>query len=183
MKILLFGVSNVGKTTAGKILAEKLKIDFYDLDEEIKKYYNITLEEFVHDGTIKERDKKRGKIISNLVNDESNKVIAISPMSNREYFEDVLKNEQVVAIELRDTVENIFDRLVFSDKDDYIYSDEEYKNAHKDYYLNDIRDDLVWYGNVYSNIKNKYDINNNAPESVADGLIVKYNLQSSIKHK
>lgn len=31
MKILLFGVSNVGKTTIGKLLAEKIKFSFYDL--------------------------------------------------------------------------------------------------------------------------------------------------------
>ena len=40
MKILLFGVSNVGKTTVGKQLAERLGYMFYDLDEEIKKYMN-----------------------------------------------------------------------------------------------------------------------------------------------
>lgn len=180
MKILLFGVSNVGKTTVGKILAEKLQINFYDLDDEIKKCYNITLEEFVNVGTIKERDKKRGRIISNLVNDESDKVIAISPMSNRIYFEDLLMNEQVVAIELRDSVGNIFERLVFSDENDQIYKDDDYKNAHKDYYLKDIRDDFEWYGKVYSNIKNKYDINNDSPESVADGLIAKFDLENLI---
>lgn len=52
MKILLFGVSNVGKTTIGKLLAEKLNFSFYDLDEEIKKYYGITLEEFAHTGNL-----------------------------------------------------------------------------------------------------------------------------------
>ena len=34
MKILLFGVSNVGKTTTGKLLAEWLDFKFYDLDED-----------------------------------------------------------------------------------------------------------------------------------------------------
>lgn len=36
MKILLFGVSNVGKTTVGEILADKIGYDFYDIDFEIK---------------------------------------------------------------------------------------------------------------------------------------------------
>lgn len=36
MKICLFGVSNVGKTTVGKLLAERLDIKFVDLDEEVK---------------------------------------------------------------------------------------------------------------------------------------------------
>ena len=47
MNILLFGISNVGKTTIGRIIAEKLGYDFYDLDEEIKKRYEMTLQEFV----------------------------------------------------------------------------------------------------------------------------------------
>lgn len=37
MKILIFGVSNVGKTTTGEILANKLGYKFYDLDDEVKK--------------------------------------------------------------------------------------------------------------------------------------------------
>lgn len=44
--ILLFGISNVGKTTVGELLSKKMKYTFFDLDEEIKKYYNTTLEEF-----------------------------------------------------------------------------------------------------------------------------------------
>ena len=37
MNILLFGVTNVGKTTTGQIMADILEIEFYDVDEEIKK--------------------------------------------------------------------------------------------------------------------------------------------------
>lgn len=36
MTIMLFGVSNVGKTTTGEILARKLGFEFYDIDAEIK---------------------------------------------------------------------------------------------------------------------------------------------------
>ena len=39
MKILLFGITNVGKTTIGKLLSEKLNYDFDDLDDEIKRRY------------------------------------------------------------------------------------------------------------------------------------------------
>ena len=37
MTILLFGVSNVGKSTIGELLAHKLNFSFFDLDDEIKK--------------------------------------------------------------------------------------------------------------------------------------------------
>ena len=36
MKILLFGITNVGKSTIGKLLSEKLNYEFDDLYEEIK---------------------------------------------------------------------------------------------------------------------------------------------------
>lgn len=176
MTILLFGVSNVGKTTIGKILADKLGFAFYDLDEEVKKCYSITLEEFVKIGTIEERDKKRGRIIRSLVEEKTDKVIAITPMSYRVHFEEVLKNDRVVAIELRDTAENIFERLVFSDENDCIYKDDDYKNAHMEYYLRDIREDIDWYGEVYSIIRNRYDIDNESPETAADSLIKRFGL-------
>ena len=38
MKILLFGVSCVGKSTVGEILAKKLGYKYFDLDDEVKKY-------------------------------------------------------------------------------------------------------------------------------------------------
>lgn len=46
MVILLFGLSNVGKTTTGRILAEKLGYTFLDLDAEIKNNYQMTVDEF-----------------------------------------------------------------------------------------------------------------------------------------
>ena len=36
MKIFLFGVSNVGKTTMRKLLDERLSFTFYDQDDEVK---------------------------------------------------------------------------------------------------------------------------------------------------
>ena len=60
MTIYLFGVSNVGKTTTGELLAEKLGYVFYDLDDEVKRYYDMTLEEFVNTGRL-EKDCGRYK--------------------------------------------------------------------------------------------------------------------------
>lgn len=81
-----------------------------------------------------------------------------------------------MAIELRDSAENIFDRLVFSDENDNVYEDTEYKNLHREYYINEINEDLVWYGKVYNAIKNKYNVNNQSPEQVANQIIDIYDL-------
>ncbi|MBR1506696.1 MAG: shikimate dehydrogenase, partial [Eubacterium sp.] len=60
MRILLFGVSNVGKSTTGKLLADQLGIAFYDLDDEVRDCLGISLEEFVNTADLRWRDQKRG---------------------------------------------------------------------------------------------------------------------------
>ena len=43
MNILIFGISNVGKSSIGKRIAEKLQYEFIDIDDEIKKYYGYQM--------------------------------------------------------------------------------------------------------------------------------------------
>lgn len=86
MKILLFGISNVGKTTIGTILAKELGYSFYDLDEEVKKEFQMTLEEFVHTENLRWRDQKRGRIIKKILSKEENMVFVISPISYTDNF-------------------------------------------------------------------------------------------------
>lgn len=81
MKICLFGISNVGKTTVGKLLAERLDIKFVDLDEEVKNRLKIFLEEFVNTENLRWRDQKRGSIIKKVIETEEDLVFAISPIS------------------------------------------------------------------------------------------------------
>ncbi|MBP3040850.1 hypothetical protein J9303_15270 [Bacillaceae bacterium Marseille-Q3522] len=68
MLILLFGISNVGKTVTGKKLAEKLRYSFADLDEEIKSRFQITLEEFMKKYPFQhERYQVKGQILKDLL--------------------------------------------------------------------------------------------------------------------
>lgn len=178
MKILLFGISNVGKTTIGTMLAKQLGYSFYDLDEEVKKEFKMTLEEFVHTENLRWRDQKRGRIIKKILAQEENMVFAISPISYTDNFGKRITEDDILSIELVDTPANIFDRLVFSDIDDTIYKDDDYKNQRRDYYMSDIKSDLEWYGNVYSKIgiKNRFEINNDSPETAVKRLIKEYGL-------
>ena len=67
---------------------------------------------------------------------------------------------------------------MFSDESDNIYTDDDYKEEHKDYYLEDIRSDLDWYGAIYAEIgiQNRVFVNNDLPEKVVDRIISKYGL-------
>ena len=178
MKILLFGVSNVGKTTIGTMLAKQLAFRFYDLDEEVKNVFQMTLEEFVHTENLRWRDQKRGRIIKKILTQEENMVFAISPISYMENFSKRIIGDDILPIELVDTPENIFDRLVFSDADDKIYKDDDYKNQHRDFYITDIQADIEWYGNIFSQIgiTNKFEIKNESPEIAVKRLIAEYGL-------
>lgn len=178
MKILLFGVSNVGKTTTGKLLTERLGFKFYDLDEELKSYLGMTLEEFVHTSDLRWRDQKRGSIIKKIIGLEEDIVFAITPISYTGNFKTRIIADDILLIELYDTPENIFSRLVFSDGDDNVYIDDDYKEEHKDYYLKEIQADLEWYGRIYAEIgiHNRIFMNNDLPGKVVDRIIMEYSL-------
>lgn len=176
MNILLFGVSNVGKSTVGALLAHKLNFDFYDLDDEIKKKYCISLEKFVSTGTLQERDKKRCRLLRSIVKRPGNKVIAVTPLSYASAIIPIINSPEVISIELTDTPENIFARLVFSDENDIIYTDDDYKDQHKEHYLNEILEDLAWYGSVYQNIPNKFFVNGKTPTEVTNEILQLYHL-------
>ena len=176
MNILLFGVSNVGKSVSGRLLAGLLGYSFYDLDDEVKKDQNTTLEEFVSTGTLLERDAVRCRILNHLVCRSGNKVIAVTPLSYTEDIRYLFSSPDVISIELTDSAENIFDRLVFSDENDVIYKDDDYKNRHRDHYLEEIQADLDWYGSVYSDIRNRFDISGMTPEEAAAELTNQFHL-------
>lgn len=151
---------------------------FYALDEEVKKEFQMTLEEFVHIENLRWRDQKRGRIIKKILSKEENMVFVISPISYTDNFGKRITEDNILSIELVDTPANIFDRLVFSDTDDTIYKDDDCKNQCRDYYMSDIKADLEWYGNVYSKIgvKNRFEINNDSPKTAVKRLIKEYGL-------
>ena len=151
---------------------------FYDLDEEVKKEFQMTLEVFVHIENLRWRDQKRGRIIKKILSKEENMVFVISPISYTDNFGKRITEDNILSIELVDTPANIFDRLVFSDTDDTIYKDDDCKNQCRDYYMSDIKADLEWYGNVYSKIgvKNRFEINNDSPKTAVKRLIKEYGL-------
>jgi adenylate kinase family enzyme len=178
MTILLFGVSNVGKTITGELLAEKLNYPFFDLDEEVKHRQHISLEEFVSTGTLSERDQIRCDILCSLLKEKRDMVVAITPLSYMKSIQPYLSAPGILSIELLDSPQNIFDRLVFSDENDVIYKDDDYKYEHMEHYLSEISKDLNWYGYVYSAIENKFDIQGRSPASVVTSLISEFNLHS-----
>lgn len=172
MKILLFGITNVGKTTIGRMLSRNFDYDFDDIDEEIKKRYK-TIDKFQEKYPNNyERHMKRGKILLDIVNKyEDNVVIAVSPIFYEEFFGNVIEEPNILAIELQDSPEDILERLVYADENDEVYPLIVKTKAERDYYLKDIKEDIKYYKKVYKKIENKFDMQGGTPEEVTGRLL------------
>lgn len=183
MIILLFGISNVGKTTIGKSLAKKLDYQFYDMDEEIRKYYHTTNVGFINRyKNLEDRDQRRAKLLKRLLKNKDHVVVAVTPISFFNDFYDIVFEDNVLSIELSDTVENIFDRLVFTDDDDKIKDDSrEYALVHKNYYMRDIFKDYIYYHRIYKVLENEFKMEGKLPEEVIDALYDKYQLYENVR--
>ena len=172
MKILLFGISNVGKSTIGKLLSKKLGYDFDDLDEEIKKQYgkidNFKLKYPFDYG----RHRIRADILKKIINKYAdNVVIAVSVINYSRFINDIIKDKDILAIQIQDKPENILKRLVYADEEDKIYPINISNIEEQEYYLKDIKKDIAYYKKIYGKIENKFDINGKLPEEATKELI------------
>lgn len=171
MKILLFGISNVGKSTIGKQLSRKLGYDFDDLDEEIKiQYGKIDSFQSVYPFDY-ERHRKRGEILKEIIDKyDDNVVIAVSVINYSRFINDIIKNKEILAIEIQDKPENILKRLVYADEEDKIFAINISNIEEQKYYLKDIKKDITYYKKIYRKIENKFDIDGKLPEEATEDL-------------
>lgn len=63
----------------------------------------------------------------------------MSPVSYVEHFMKILRSDDVFSLVIVDLPENIYNRIIFSDDEDNVYKDDEYRGAHRDYYINEIK--------------------------------------------
>ena len=154
MKLLIWGISNVGKTTIGKELAKKINYKFYDIDDEIIKMYgsiDLFQEEFPND---ENRFCIKELIMLNIIeNGENNFIMAVSPIFSKNIVEELLMTN-TKSIEIIDTFEAIYDRLILEGEDAL-----EYKEKHKEHYMREIKWDQVASYAEFRNIP-KVDISN-----------------------
>ena len=169
MKILIWGIPCVGKAEVGELLAKKLNYKFFNINELIKeKYQSIDKfhEEFPNDYA---RFKEKEKIALEVINNNDNFVMTITLI----YIEEIIKNitnTNTISVELIDSIESIYDRIMFYDENDKPMPDsKEYRDAHKTYYMNEIKNDQRISYQEYKDIP-KFDINNRNLEDIIDAL-------------
>lgn len=173
MKLLIWGISCVGKTTIGRKLSEKLNCKFYDIDEIIiDRFGSIDLfqEEFPDDD---HRFFVKHLMMLDIISDEENDfIMAVSPIFSIECIENIL-DTNVDSIEIIDNADSIYDRLVL-EGDDAL----EYKTKHKEYYMRQIKWDQLTSYREFRNIP-KVDIDNQNIDEAVD-TVYKYLVENEI---
>ncbi len=161
MKLLIWGVSNIGKTTVGKELSNKLNCKFYDVDEEIIGIYgSIDNFQAIFPNDCDRFDEKE-ELMMNIIGSENHDfVMAVSPIYSTSVVEELLDTD-TISIEIVDTPEAIYDRLIL-EGDDAL----EYKEKHKDHYIRKIKWDQTASFNEFKKIPKVHIDNRNISESV-----------------
>ena len=169
MIIAFFGVVCVGKTTIGRIVAKELRYGFFDLDDEMKVYYNDTILG-IQRGCIGDAlDTKKGIVLNYILGRCGDKaVISMSPIYYTRKYKLLFRDNKVFSIVLQDSPENIAKRMI--DTDDY---DNVIENAERDIKTNikDTRYFISRYKKAFERVEHKHDIAGKTANAAAIEII------------
>jgi len=162
MRIFLTGVSCVGKTTIGKILAERLHYPFFDLDDEIEKYFGASIERLInryltgHTFRYEVGDVVLKDILFNRKSADC--VIAMPPSGLKDAYSRAIRTRtDSIVIALMDTPANILQRVRFYDIDSKPI-DKDLTDEDKKRYLKEIKKDITYFGKTYKKAHLQVDI-------------------------
>ncbi len=161
MHILLIGISCVGRTTTGKILAGKLQYPFYDLDKEIVTYFGQSIERlkarFLTPHSF--RYEVGGVVLKDIIFNRNNKdsVIALSPSGLMSGYLRIIAKADCLTIAITDSPVNILNRITFYDIDSKPIN-KELDEEEKRYYLSEIKKDMTYFGKSYKRADMTVDI-------------------------
>lgn len=169
MKILIWGIPCVGKSEAGKLLAEKLNYNFFDMNELIKKKYG-TIDKFHEKYPDNyENFKEKERIAKEIINNNDNFVMTVTLIYNKEIVNNIT-NTDTISVELTDDAKSIFNRILFYDEnDEVIPNSKEYLEMYKEHYMKEIKIDKITSTREYKNIP-KFKIKNRKFEDIIDEL-------------
>ena len=152
MNIFITGVSCVGKSTLGKILADRLNCQFYDLDSEIEKYFGESIERLMsrHLTGHSFRYEIGVVVFKDILfnRNGSNSVIALPPSGLKDAYLGTIKKVECIVVAITDTPENILKRITFYDVDSKPI-DKHLTDKEKTYYLKEIKKDITYFGKTY----------------------------------
>ncbi len=153
MIIYLVGMACVGKTTIGRMLAEKLGFTFFDINEMVEEYYEMPIERLQDECVFMNEFRNRASVVLDLALSKNiDSVIAGTPAGLKFAYLSVYKrhkkNKDLYSIHVLDTYENVLNRLTFFDKDSkQIFG--VLNDSNRDWYRKDIRLDYKYFESSY----------------------------------
>ena len=164
MIIYLVGISCVGKTTIGRMLAKQKEFKFYDIDEEVEKHYNKSIEKLQDECfTMNRFREKASAVLGNIFINKDDSVIAGTPSGLKYSYWKVYKKQKsrkdIFSIHIKDSHENVLNRLTFYDKNSKLIV-EELNETKKKRYLKEIKADYNYFKDSYKRADLQIDIKN-----------------------
>ncbi len=149
LRVSLVGVSCVGTTTIGRILADRQGWPFFDLDDEIERHFDTSIERLqARFLTGYSYRKECAVVLDRIATANSDCVIALPPSGLRDAFLRVVRRVPGVTVAIHDTPENIMERITFYDIDsrriEKHLTDEERR-----LYLKEIKADISYFKRSY----------------------------------
>lgn len=160
MYIFIVGVSCVGKSTIGNRLAEKIDFLFFDLDDEIEDFFGRSIEQIQNQYLSGYSYREQGaKVLKKIIDTSKNDniVVALTPKGLHDWYYRLIKKSGAIVIELKDTPENILDRIVFYDEDSNLI-EKDLPEDDRRYYLSEIKKDISYYRKFYKRAHYHVDI-------------------------
>jgi shikimate kinase len=160
MRIFITGVGCVGKTTIGAMLASRLGYTFFDLDEEIEKFFGTSIERLQNRCLTMHsyREEAAKALVHILSNPESNDcVIALPPSGLMGAYLRAVRKAEGTTVVLTDTPENILDRIRFYDIDSHPI-EKRLTEKEKQLYLREIKKDITYFRKTYGRADLQVDI-------------------------
>jgi len=174
MIIYLVGISCIGKTTIGKLLADKINYSFYDLDEEIQYYYKKPIERIQDEClTMNGYREKASIVLDKLFSEKIDSVISGTPSGLKYSYLQVYKrhkDKKLISICLNDLFENVLNRLTFYDKDSNPIT-ERLDESKKRRYLKEIRADYNFFKDSYKRADFQINIEDVSLENIPELII------------
>jgi shikimate kinase len=173
MRIFITGVSCVGKTTIGSVVASKLGFRFFDLDEEIERFFGCSIERLQNKFlTIHSFRDEAAKALKDILSrpESRNCVIALPPSGLMGGYLRVVRKTEGTTVALMDRPENILKRITFYDIDSHPI-EKQLSSKEELLYLREIKKDITYYRDSYNRSDLQVDVSGLSPEQAAGHVI------------
>ncbi len=177
MQIFLTGVSCVGKSTIGAIIAELLGVTFFDLDLEVEAFFKTSIERLQKRCfNMHEYRNEAAKALEHLLARPESKecVIALSPAGLMGGYLRVLKKNKGITVVITDTPDNILERIRFYDIDSRPI-EKELSIKERKLYLRQLKGDMTYFRKSYEKATLQVDISGLEPVQAAHKIIESVN--------